>query len=362
MAKINNQKILIAPLDWGLGHVTRCIPIIKTLKNAGYDILMAVCEKQKKILEQEFTDLKFIELFGYNINYAKSKNLFALKIFLQIPKILRCIKNENEWLKNIIAEHNIALVISDNRYGLHSKTIPTIFITHQLTIKAPFVWLENLLQKINYHLINKFSQCWMPDIAGENNVAGSLSHPIKKPQIPTHYIGILNRFNEPLQANNLYDVCILLSGPEPQRTLLENILLKQLKNQASLKILFVRGLPQAKEILIFNGIKIENHLQGKDLHKAICSSNIIVARSGYTTIMELLALQKKSILIPTPAQTEQEYLATYLHKQHKCLSYQQNEVNIVEAIKTANQFEYNLPNNLTFKEDLIVALVNELTK
>ena len=360
MQKINKPTILIAPLDWGLGHVTRCIPIIRTLKNLNYDVIVAVCEKQKKVLTQEFTELKFIELSGYGINYAKNKHLFALKIFFQIPKILHCINKEHNWLKDIVVTHNIALVISDNRYGLYHNIIPSIFITHQLTIKAPIIWIENLLQKINYRFINKFTQCWIPDIKGENNIAGLLSRPSLKPQIPIHYIGVLSRFAKPLPTGNIYDVCILLSGPEPQRTVLENILFKQLKNQTALKILFIRGLPLANKNIEVNGLEIKNHLLGKYLQIAICNSNIIVARSGYTTVMELLSLQKKSILIPTPAQTEQEYLATYLYKQSKCLSFTQSKINIIEAVKMANKFEFNLPNNLTFKDDIIIELVCKL--
>jgi uncharacterized protein (TIGR00661 family) len=360
VTKINKQTILIAPLDWGLGHATRCIPIIKSLKNAGYDILVAVCEKQKILLSQEFTDIRYVELDGYNIKYAANKWLFALKMILQIPRILQSIKKETIWLQSIIKKENIVLVISDNRYGLYNNTIPTVFITHQLTIKAPITFIENILQRINYNYINKFSECWVPDLEGANNIAGKLSHPNKRPAIVTNYIGILSRFSNQIPTSNLYDVCVLLSGPEPQRTLLENILLKQFKNQNNLKILFVRGLPQVTNIITVKGLIVKNHLQGKDLQFAICNSNIIVARSGYTTVMELISLQKKSILIPTPAQTEQEYLAAYLQQQNMCLSYKQSNINIIDAIKTANEFKYNLPSNVAFNENEILQLVEKL--
>ena len=362
MTKFNISTILIAPLDWGLGHATRCIPIIKTLKNAGFNVIVAVCEKQKILLQQEFTNLKYIDLFGYDIQYSTKKWFFPFKIFFQVPKILRKINQENRWLDLIIEKEGINVVISDNRYGLHSTKVPCVFITHQLTIKAPFIWLENILQKINYRLINRFAACWIPDIESKNNIAGILSRPKKKPAIPSHYIGVLSRFENSAIIEQQFDVCILLSGPEPQRTVLENIFLKQLSLITNKKILFVRGLPQTIEKITAESVIIENHLSGNNLLQSILSSNIIIARSGYTTVMELLSLQKKSILIPTPGQTEQEYLADHLHHQKMCLAYNQDEVDIAKAIEEANNFDYKLSDDFSFQKEIILGLVKDLLK
>ena len=361
MKKFNIRTILIAPLDWGLGHATRCIPIIKALKNAGFNVIIACNAKQKILLNTECSDVRFIDLEGYNIQYTKRSLFFALKIALQIPKIINSIKRENKWLNRVIEQEQIDLVISDNRYGLNSTKVPCVFITHQLTIKAPFTWLENLLRTINYGYINRFNQCWIPDNSEDDNIAGVLSHPKKMPSITTQYIGLLNRFNELENTIQKFDVCVLLSGPEPQRTILENILLKQLDKATNLKIFFVRGLPQTTEILkISTAIEIVNHLNQKDLLEAICSSEIIIARSGYTTVMELIALQKKSILIATPGQTEQEYLAKHLYRQQKCLSYNQVDINVIEAINAAKNFDYKLSSIEKFNENRIVNLVNDL--
>jgi uncharacterized protein (TIGR00661 family) len=360
MQKELPKSILIAPLDWGLGHSTRCIPLLRTLKNAGYDVIVANCGKQKVLLQQEFDNVQFIDLPGYNISYSKKKWFFPFKIIFQIPKIFHCIRWENKWLNTIIKEKKIDLVISDNRYGLCSNKIPCVFITHQLTIKAPFKWAESFLQKKNYQFINRFSQCWIPDIEGENNIAGFLSHPKKMPEIITNYIGVLSRFSNKIVTAKQFDVCVLLSGPEPQRTSLERILLKQLSSISNKRILFVRGLPQATEKLEIAGIQIENHLKGTALLQSILASEIIISRSGYTTVMELLSLQKKSILIPTPGQTEQEYLAKHLHQQKICLTYLQNEIDVALAIDVAKHFEFHLPNHFLYKEEKILELVDDL--
>lgn len=309
-------------------------------------MVVACCPKQKKLLQQEFADLRFINLFGYNISYANNKFIFILKIILQIPKILYCIYKENKWLKDYINTNTIDVVISDNRYGLFNKKIKSIFITHQLIIKAGNGFIENILQKINYSFINKFNTCWVPDFADENNIAGELSHPQKKPKIPVKYIGALSRFNK-VETNIIYDLCVLLSGPEPQRTLLENKLLFQLNHLENKKILFVRGLPTSNDIIEHTNCTIKNHLSGQSLQQAICSSNIVLARSGYTTIMELVHLQKKMILIPTPMQTEQEYLAQYLSNKKMCIYYNQKSIDVVKAFDAAVAFnpQFHLQKN-----------------
>lgn len=360
MEKINKKTILIAPLDWGLGHTTRCIAIIKTLQQANYCIIVAGNKKQQSILQQEFTNLQYLDLFGYNITYAKSKWFFAIKMILQIPKILWCIYSEHKWLQQLLAQQKIDLIISDNRYGLYTQKKPCIFITHQLKILTGTTFTNNITQLINYNFINKFTTCWVPDIENKNCIAGNLSHPKKMPKIPTHYIGSLSRFNYS-NCTKEYDICILLSGPEPQRTLLENKILQQLKNVVNKKILFIRGLPNTTATINNTNCTIKNHLAGIALQQAICSSEFIVARSGYTTVMELLYLQKKMILIPTPMQTEQEYLAQYLQNKNWCLSFTQNNFDIHSAIQLAVNFDFNFATNILYQENIILNNVLKLT-
>jgi len=358
----NIQTILIAPLDWGLGHATRCIPIIKALLNNGFTVIIAVSGKQKILLQKEFPNISFIELKGYNISYSKTKSLLPLKIIAQIPKILLAIRYENNWLKKIINQYNIDLVISDNRYGLHNKNIPCVFITHQLTIKMPFLWLEKIAQKINYYYINKFSSCWIPDVKEAKNIAGVLSHPKKLPKVSVHYIGILSRFNKQDSLPIKFDYCIILSGPEPQRTILEEKILAEINN-INATILLVRGKPESnRNFYTAKNITIQNHIPNNELNIAIQQSNFIICRSGYTTVMELLSLNKKAILIPTPGQTEQEYLAKKLMQQQWCYSIKQENFSLQNAINKANNFSYFLPDltNHSLESNVIALIKNNL--
>lgn len=344
MIKNNNiSTVLVAPLDWGLGHATRCIPIIKALLSNGYTVLLGATDNTAALLQHEFPELPILPLRGYKIKYANNYKWLPLKIFIQIPKILWCIYKEHQWLQQIIKNKQIHLVVSDNRYGLFSSKIPSVFITHQLIIKMPFGWLQKLIQQFNYTFINQFTQCWVPDVEGENNVAGILSHPKKMPTIPVHYLGIVSRFTKNNNQALLYKYCIVLSGPEPQRTILENIILANLKIITD-KVVVIRGLPNSiASIESTIHCTFYNHLSTSALNNILQSSEYIISRSGYTTVMDILWLQKKSILIATPLQTEQEYLAQKLWQQQWCFSVSQQQFNLLTATKSASNFNYQLP-------------------
>jgi uncharacterized protein (TIGR00661 family) len=311
------------------------------------------------LLQQEFNNIEFLPLDGYNITYSKNQKLFPLKLLFQLPKILLSIQREHRWLQKTIEKHQIDLVISDNRYGLYTSKVPSVFITHQLTIKAPFTWLEILLQKINYRHINRFAQCWVPDFEGEKNIAGVLSHPIRLPSIPVHYFGPLARFVKDNNSLLRYQFCIILSGPEPQRTILEDTILQQFATISS-KCLLVRGKLNAVPINVTNpNVTVENHLKGTDLQAAIQASEFVITRSGYTSVMELLSLQKKCILIPTPGQTEQEYLAKQFMKQKWAWCIDQKDFNLNDSLKQASNFNYCLPD---ISADLLGDVIKKFLK
>lgn len=341
----NIQTILVAPLDWGLGHATRCIPIINVLLKNNYKVIIAATGKQKILLQNEFPTLQIINLKGYNVRYSKYKLLLPFKIAIQIPKILLAIYSEHKWLNNLVKHKKIDCVISDNRYGLFSKTIPCIFISHQLTIKMPFIWLEKFIQKINYYFINQYTSCWVPDVEGDVNIAAELSHPKLLPKISVNYIGILSRFTMPKTPQNYtYHYCIMLSGPEPQRTVLENKLIDEF-SKTNKKILFIRGLPNnANELKVNSNFEVRNHLSGNEMAIALLQSEWVICRSGYTTIMEILSLQKKAIVVPTPSQTEQEYLAKNLMQQQWCYAIEQQHFCFKKIENEITQFNYQLPN------------------
>lgn len=334
-------KILIAPLDWGLGHATRSIPLIMSLMEEGCTIFIAAEGQIKSLLQFEFPNATFLMLKGYKIKYTKQKRRLPLKIILQVPGILFSIYKEYQWLKKIVKEYSIDAVISDNRFGMYHTGIPSIYITHQLLIKTGNKFSERIARKFHHWFIKKYIQCWVPDFEGKENIAGLLSHPEDLPA-NIKYIGCLSRFERHEPAQIKYDLLILLSGPEPQRAIFEELLLIQLQ-QFSGQVLLVRGQPGIKEILfsyngIRNNIQIKNHLTAKELNLAIEQAKIVICRSGYTSIMDMIKLQKKAILVPTPGQTEQEYLGLYSMQQKLFYSVHQDEFLLNEVLETVNTF------------------------
>ncbi len=327
------------PLDWGLGHTTRCIPVIQQLIHQGFTVLLAAEGKAAHLFSKEFPDLIILHLDGYKITYSKKKIFFIAKLLIQIPRILKAIKKEHAWLHRIIKDHKIDIIISDNRYGLYNSKIKSVFITHQLAIETGNIFTNQLVQKLNYKLINKFNACWIPDEEIPFDLAGKLSHPKVLPDVPTTYVGILTRFvKQPVEKN--IDLLVLISGPEPQRTTLENIIILQM-NKLSLKMVLVRGLPGVTNKLKNDkeDLKIFDHLSATELNTLIQSSKVVVARSGYSTIMDLIALQQKAILIPTPGQTEQEYLAKYVASKKYFAAANQSGFNLEKEIKNLENMD-----------------------
>jgi predicted glycosyltransferase len=318
-------KVLIAPLNWGLGHATRCIPIINELLSLKCSVIIGADGAQKALLQEEFPSLGFVKIPGYDIKYGKNRAFTVFRLILSIPKILICIKRENRWLRRFSQLEAPDLIISDNRYGLHRPGTICVFMTHQLWINTSFgVLPDRLLQYLNYRAIRRFTCCWVPDSPGADSLAGKLSHPRKMPSIPTRYIGWLSRFGVAGERKAAgrdrtgpnvdahADLLVILSGPEPQRSLLEKMIVEQAAG-CDYKIVLVRGLPSGgKFIETPPGMVVYDHLASDRLEQAIRSSDIILSRPGYSTVMDLVRLGKKAIFIPTPGQTEQEYLGGYL--------------------------------------------------
>jgi uncharacterized protein (TIGR00661 family) len=343
---------LVAPLDWGLGHATRCIPLIRELIAQNCKVWLAGEGAAEQVLRTEFPSLNLLSLPGYHISYSAGSKSFAFKIIRQIPKIRSAIAYEHKWLKKQVGLYNFDAVISDNRFGLYYKSIPCIFMTHQLTIKSPFgKWSERIIQRWNYSFINRFKECWVPDTKDGNNFAGLLSHPEKKPKVPLYYTGVLSRFKKLNADEKKGHLLILLSGPEPQRSILENkIIVELVKYNGTADV--VRGLPSSNIILpSTNHIRFWNHLQTDELNKKISEAEFVISRSGYSTVMDVVRVQKKSILIPTPGQTEQEYLAKHLMQNKIAYCLQQDNFSLQPAIENARRFDYdisvNTDNNLT---------------
>ncbi|WP_298556461.1 glycosyltransferase [uncultured Algibacter sp.] len=328
------KRILVAPLNWGLGHATRCIPIINALIDEGFVPVIASDGNALTLLRKEFPNLSSIELPTYNIKYTKNGRLFKLKLLKNSPKLLKAIKAEKRAVSSILENNDIAGIISDNRLGVRSKKVPSIFITHQLNVlSGNTTWLST---KAHQKIIKKFDECWVPDSDNAINLSGKLGH-ITDFDTPIKYMGPLSRFTK-TNSKIKNDLMVLLSGPEPQRTLLEKKLLIKLKNYSG-NVIFVKGIVEKEQtIQVYGTITIYNFMTSALLEKTINESALILSRSGYTTVMDLAKLSKKAFFIPTPGQFEQEYLAKRLTEMSLVPSCKQKDFTL-EKLNNTNAYK-----------------------
>jgi uncharacterized protein (TIGR00661 family) len=305
------KNILIAPLNWGLGHATRCIPIIKALQENNYIPIIASDGIALELLRKEFPYLQSLELPSYQIEYAKNGKNFKWKLLKNCPKMIEAVLDEKKMVKKWIKKYSIDGIISDNRLGVFSQKVPSVFITHQLNVMTgSTTWITS---KLHQHIIKKYVECWVPDFEGIPNLTGRLGH-IKNPDFELKYIGPLSRLQKK-EVSKLYDLMIILSGPEPQRGLLEEKLKKEVLHFGG-NIIFIKGViekDQNKEQI--GNVTYYNFMNTRQLEQTFNESDIVLCRSGYTTIMDLAKLEKKAFFIPTPGQYEQQYLAEKLKKE-----------------------------------------------
>lgn len=261
---------------------------------------------------------------SYGIRYSKYLPAF-FKLILQSPRVFGVIKKENALLRKLIEDHHIELVISDGRFGCYSNQVKSIFITHQLTLQVPcFSWMANA---INLKWIQRFNEVWVPDFEEiEQRLSGRLSE-ASSIKTPVFFIGpksAMQKYTVPDTPETI-DTLVLLSGVEPQRSLLEEKLLGIL-DAGNKRIVLVRG-SEMEMRSAHQDVEVYNFAYGEKLAELLVRSRRVICRSGYSTLMDLHVFGKKElVLIPTPGQSEQEYLAEYWAQKFQAKVYRQSEI------------------------------------
>jgi UDP-N-acetylglucosamine:LPS N-acetylglucosamine transferase len=293
---LTNKRILVAALDWGMGHTTRLVSLLKLLQNQENQLIFAGNSNQCQFIKAEFPEIELADLSGYEIRLDSKKSTYW-QLFRQRVKFKKAIKAENEWLAKFVTFNKVDLIISDNRYGCYHPKIKSILLTHQLNLQIPY--FRQLVNKMLRRRIEKFDVCWVPDTK-YRLLSGELSN--AKLKIPIVYIGILNRFQK-LQLPIEFEYLVILSGPEPEKTNFKEEILKQLSVKPS-SVCIVGA-----EV---TGYHCHPNPTTTELAELIAKSHTVISRAGYTTLMEMVDLNKKAILIPTKGQYEQMYLANFV--------------------------------------------------
>jgi len=345
----SQKTLLFCPLDWGLGHASRDIYIIKKLlEKTSFKVIIGADKGPLFLLRQVFPDLEFIRFPSVPIHYSRHFPVW-FKLLLSFPRLLSGMWKEHRFLKKLLQKRHIDVVISDNRYGLWNRHVRSIFITHQLRVIFPkrLHWLERFADFFIQRTLKHFNFCWVPDFPDESNLGGRLSHPLKIND-KVRYIGPVSRFlltekSPPVHLAKTFDTVIMLSGPEPQRSILEKTLIQKLRN-TEYSVLIIRGIPWKKQgQTIYKKIQLVSHLPDELFLAYIKNAKYLICRPGYSSLMDLSILGLSAIVIPTPGQTEQEYLGKKMKEEDFFFCMKQEKIDLVSAFQEVKHFKPKLP-------------------
>jgi len=335
--------VLISPLNWGLGHATRDIPIIKKLLDHHHEVTIAACGNALAVLENEFPECRFITFPDYPVPYSASR-FFLPKFVAFFPLMLKAISDERKNLGAILAKNQYDLIISDNRLGVFSSTIPSVFITHQLHYHLPMIFwpVELLAVAMNGYLHGKYLKVIVPDNPpGPASLAGKLSRPgTDETKKRAYFSGILTSTRRLDIAQDL-DYLVMISGPEPQRTRLEEILLDQIRELEGTSVILLGSPRNRDKQKQSRNCQVMAYASTQEKEELMNRAKCIICRSGYTSLMEIAELGKQhALFIPTPGQTEQEYLSEYYEKKGWFHSKSQYQLDLPEDIRLAHEPRY----------------------
>lgn len=323
------MKIFFPVLNWGLGHASRSLPLIRKYIDLGYNVISASDGEALLMLRRELPDQKVLQLPGYGIHY--SSKYMPLNMLRYGPGMLRAMRAEHELTDAIVKRENIDCIISDNRYGCYHEEIPSALITHQLQVFTGQKLLDIYIRRQIRGWCRNFSELWIPDQQPPGNITGELSDVDTAP-VSKYYLGVISELTC-LPAIGQYDAVAIISGPEPQRTHFEEIIINQLSALEG-NYAVVSGKPGEEEkFRIEKNLTIFPYLSRAEISQLLSKTEIVIARSGYTTLMDLAHTGHKAILCPTPGQYEQIYLADRLATLGQCVYKRQENLNLGKALE-----------------------------
>lgn len=328
---------MVSPLEWGLGHATRCVPVIRCLLECRYRVLLVITPSQHTLLQPLFEDRVAYRILRHPVIHYRFS--FGVSMLLQIPAFLRILSNERKTIRGVVAEFQPDLIISDNRYGFWSSKVPSVILCHQLNLQTG--GLSRVGNALHRHLLKRFAEVWVPDFQQTPQLSGALGHPPPK-GLSVRYIGALSRLHDAPMNETVYDLLAILSGPEPERSKLEQLVI-QYGLESGKKLALIRGTTKPLSTQTPEDMSIMHLAQPREIEKLVSQSRTILCRSGYSSLCDLLALQRKAVLIPTPGQGEQEYLATWFAQQFGFLTCKQEYYSLANALCRAENADSTWP-------------------
>ena len=334
------MKVLFGVCSWGLGHATRDLPLIKGIIQAGHEASIVARGRSLNLLKEELgNSCRYLEIPDYSSPYSK-KDFSVAKFLSYFPVYMNQVIKEHERIKKLVKREGYERIVSDNRFGIHITEIPSYFISHQLRFLAPgrVKLFEMATEGFNYSFFkNSFSKFLVPDFK-KDSLSGDLSHNLKYfKERQVDYLGILSDLRKKEVSQDI-DYFISISGPEPQRTIFEHKVLEQAPRLKG-RVVVALGAPDAPGEKGNGDLRIFGYLNRREQEDVMNRAKLVITRPGYSTLMELVALEKKALFVPTPGQTEQVYLAKYHSKQGNFYSVDQNSLNLARDVEKAERYQ-----------------------
>ena len=331
------MKIIYAICSWGLGHATRSLPVLRKLKEEGHDLVIISNGRSLDLLKQELGEnIEFLEIQDYPMLLSENSRQFMAKSVVYWPKFIHRMTSGLEEVTKYIKKNKVDRIISDARYDIYSRSIPSFFISHQIRIMNPlrFSMFEKGSEIFNMFFFKRFRQIIIPDFK-EDNLSGDLSHNLSRiDENRLNYVGVLSDFKKKKVKKDI-DFLVSISGPEPQRTMLEEKIIPQLKDLKG-KIVVTLGKTEKMGLLENKGdIEFFTFLPKEKREEYLNRSKLVISRSGYSTILDLAVVDTKGLMTPTPGQIEQEYLAEYHTKKNTFYCVNQDKLNLADDTKIA---------------------------
>lgn len=333
------MRVLFGVCSWGLGHATRDLPLLRRMIKAGHTLTLVGIGRSLDLLKDELKDACSYFTIPDSSSVYSERDFSVTRFLSYFPIYMSEIVQEHSQIKKLIKREKYERIISDNRYGVYNKEIPSYLISHQLRFIAPgrVKLFEMATEGFNYSFFKyNFSKFLVPDYK-EDPLSGDLSHNLKYfKEKRIEYLGVLSDLKKRETAEDI-DYFISLSGPEPQRTILE----KKIFEQAPLlkgKVVIALGKPEDPRDETANHLRVFGYLGRKRQEEIMNRSKLVITRPGYTTIMELSLLGKRALFIPTPGQTEQVYLAEYHKKRRNFYCVGQDKLNLTRDVEEAKKY------------------------
>jgi len=332
------MEIIYAVCSWGLGHSTRSLPVIRKLMNENNSLTIISNGRSLDLLKKELRDnASYVDIVDYPMLLSENARQFMAKSMIYWPLFIKRIESGLIKLNRLIEKKKYDLIVSDGRYDMYSKKIPSFFISHQIRIMNPLRirMLETGSELFNKFFFKRFSGVIVPDYK-ENSFSGDLSHNLRKiDENMLHYAGALSDFSKKTCKKDV-DYLISISGPEPQRSMLEENISSQIQDLTG-NIVMTLGKAEKTSEIKKEKITTYSFLTKEKREDLLNRTKLVIARSGYSTIMDLGVIGTKALLIPTPGQIEQEYLSEYHNTLGTFYSVKQDEIDIKRDVDIAKK-------------------------